>query len=453
MADTRKVPQTEWDSHKAVIFELYQKKTLAEMMILMESTYRFYASKAQYIRQLKKWGVEKYSTNEKWKSAAEQVQKRKLEGKETEILINGTPVPWKKLKKEMARYAAAQAKVAEESAGPSAGVIARTPPREEIYTPSIEMADMPWFQFQDLADSLFAVPRFAIQAGFDQFGAINFTYTSAEWDLSMGLVNDFNIDPLLALTFHQDSLGSHYSYSAHQQLLLAQLLDQADRRAQKHPGECLDESIDPDNVEYSSRISRSLREIAIERHNENPEQHVKKLPAAVGEEALFQLLRFAAYLSSNNLLSDTKTDNILAWVAMNGKFQDLEPLLNKRLPTAEIFASNLLVSAVRLNKEDFVRALLMKGTDPNGLAGSEVKKTALFVAVEQENIFLVQMLLDFKADPNVCNHSGHSYCSLLGRAISGEEGGTVIAKMLIAAGADVNAPVDNAYQGGRQFAA
>ena len=62
-------------------------------------------SKAQYVRKLKQWRLEKNSTKDKWEFAAGQVQKRRLEGKETEVIINGRPVPAKKLKKEMARYA------------------------------------------------------------------------------------------------------------------------------------------------------------------------------------------------------------------------------------------------------------------------------------------------------------------------------------------------------------
>lgn len=71
--------------------------------------------KAQYVRKLNQWHMEKNSTNEKWKFAASQIEKRKLEGKETEILINGTLVPSKKLKKEMARYAGDKSATLEES--------------------------------------------------------------------------------------------------------------------------------------------------------------------------------------------------------------------------------------------------------------------------------------------------------------------------------------------------
>ncbi|KAF4449296.1 ankyrin, partial [Fusarium albosuccineum] len=441
MADTRRVSQNEWNLHKAVISEHYQNKTLAELMTLMEDRYKFRASKAQYIRQLKKWGIEKYSTNDKWKVAAEQVQKRKLQGKETEILINGKPVPSKKLKKELTRYTAAQAKVVDGS-NSSTGVVARTPPEELAHIPTIEIVDMPWFQFQDLIDS--SLLNSIIHPDFNQFDGSGFLLGSTGWDVSMGLVNDFNTEPLVTLPLNENSLGSDAGLSSHQQLLPTQSLDRANREARKLLGECLDEFIDPDSGEYSSRILCSLREITIERQGEDSAHHVSELSTAAGDKALFQLLRYTSYLSSNNLLSDEKTDNVLKWIIDNGKLQDLEPLLDKKLLTAEIFASNLLVRAARLGIENVVRALLANGVNPDGLAGMEVKRTALSVAAEQGNVALVRMLLDFQADPNVCDHSRFSSVRpALEIAISSKGSGTKIAEMLVAAGADVNAEADD----------
>jgi hypothetical protein len=61
-------------------------------------------SKAQYIRQFKKWGFAKYSTEEKWQFIAQRVQKRELEGKESETYINGNLMSRKKLQKEISRH-------------------------------------------------------------------------------------------------------------------------------------------------------------------------------------------------------------------------------------------------------------------------------------------------------------------------------------------------------------
>jgi len=61
-------------------------------------------SKAQYVRQLKKWGFSKSLSEQSWKNIDGRIRKRELEGKESEIYINGTLIPSKKLKKEISRH-------------------------------------------------------------------------------------------------------------------------------------------------------------------------------------------------------------------------------------------------------------------------------------------------------------------------------------------------------------
>ena len=61
-------------------------------------------SKAQYIRQFKKWGFVKNSTGEQWKIIAREVHKRKARGKATEVVINNTAISDQKLRKEISRY-------------------------------------------------------------------------------------------------------------------------------------------------------------------------------------------------------------------------------------------------------------------------------------------------------------------------------------------------------------
>jgi hypothetical protein len=48
--------------------------------------------------------MQKNSTREKWKYAADQMRKRQREGKETEVIVNGEVISAKRLKKETTRY-------------------------------------------------------------------------------------------------------------------------------------------------------------------------------------------------------------------------------------------------------------------------------------------------------------------------------------------------------------
>lgn len=122
MAATRTIPQAEWDLYKTRLRSLYDKEPLAKVIQLAESDYGFLArfvisihegwpcsnyhtSKAQYIRQFKKWGFEKNLKSEQWKGIAGMVRKRKSQGKDSQVSIKNRQIPHKKLCKEMSRYA------------------------------------------------------------------------------------------------------------------------------------------------------------------------------------------------------------------------------------------------------------------------------------------------------------------------------------------------------------
>jgi ankyrin repeat protein len=268
------------------------------------------------------------------------------------------------------------------------------------------------------------------------------TYNPIEWEHSMGFFGDLGTEPFPSISNNELDLllGWDPSSANDEQAQASSLLDPSCREARGLLGECLGESIDPDNPDYSSRISSSLEEITIDRHDGDLVHHVKRLSTASGQEAVFQLLRYTVYLSSNNLLSDTKTDKLLRWVIDSGHLWTLESLLGSTLPTTKIFASNLLVSAARLGEVNLVKALLAKGFDPNTLAGTPEKKTPLEVAADQGSVSLVKVLLDAKASPNVHHQNSHpAFKTALHSAISGRHKNSVIARMLIDGGADVNA--------------
>ena len=53
---------------------------------------------------MKTWDFRKNLTKDEWKTIVPKVKKRKGDGKETEVTLNGVPVAAKKLKKEMQHY-------------------------------------------------------------------------------------------------------------------------------------------------------------------------------------------------------------------------------------------------------------------------------------------------------------------------------------------------------------
>jgi len=53
---------------------------------------------------LNKWGFRKNSTKEDWEFIAHRMKRRKLQGKQSEVYINGSLASIRKVKKEISRY-------------------------------------------------------------------------------------------------------------------------------------------------------------------------------------------------------------------------------------------------------------------------------------------------------------------------------------------------------------
>lgn len=60
----------------------------------------FADSKAQYERQFKKWGFRKNQKGPKWKDAHRRIAKRKRDGKDSIVYIDGVLIPRKRIQKE-----------------------------------------------------------------------------------------------------------------------------------------------------------------------------------------------------------------------------------------------------------------------------------------------------------------------------------------------------------------
>ncbi|EEP81496.1 predicted protein [Uncinocarpus reesii 1704] len=93
---------TDWERYKAEITQLYLRegkkgKPLHVVKAHMERNNQYYA-------QFKKWNIKKRRTGDDWKFVFGRVQKRKLEGLESDVYMDGSLVPEKKLRKEIARH-------------------------------------------------------------------------------------------------------------------------------------------------------------------------------------------------------------------------------------------------------------------------------------------------------------------------------------------------------------
>jgi ankyrin repeat protein len=152
-------------------------------------------------------------------------------------------------------------------------------------------------------------------------------------------------------------------------------------------------------------------------------------------DASLQLLRYAVFLSSNNLLFDSQIDKLLKWMINTDQSFLIERLIKIKTPTVEIL-SHLLISATRLQEIDMVLAVLAHGIDVNIPAGHGRKTTALYQATVKEDLHLVRLLLNAGANPNLSTAYSQSESPL--QAFVRSKKNHELVQMLLDAGGDAN---------------
>ncbi len=168
-------------------------------------------------------------------------------------------------------------------------------------------------------------------------------------------------------------------------------------------GEILNNSLEPDSPDYNEKLALLLRDVTVERRKGDLDHHVKQLSQTSETEQPFHLLRYAAYLSSNNLLHALRTDKLLCWILDSGNFWVIEALLALSTPTTSTFASALLNSAVRLGESNVARQLLQNDVDPNFSTGHDKDYwiSTLDEAVRARNTALVRLLVQKGAEVRI----------------------------------------------------
>ncbi|RTE84046.1 hypothetical protein BHE90_001465 [Fusarium euwallaceae] len=377
MPRARKIPRSEWERNKQSICALFidRDKSHEELVLSMAEEHGFHASKAQYVRQLGEWNIKKYSTKKDWKHADALVRKRKIDGKETEILMNGKLISAKKLKKELGRYGWQQTYDQSFTEDAPGGVIARTPPSS--MPTSIRVRALPWFQFRDELHLLAfrnspaaleqGLPRHSLSASGTQVTLVPF-------------VNEVLITrPLAKTTSDAVSLMQ-------EQIPAMPELDPATQVVHRDP--------DPWSL----------------------------------------ALQWAVYRCTNNLLRPNQVDQLLRFASATGNLAVLKGICRMRGPTTMALLSRLLPSAVRLRDSALAEFFLHQGADPEARDGTYWDWTSLQIAAEDHNGDIVQLLLEHGADPNHVTNLNQTPLQLALR----KPGELSLVKALVQAGGDLD---------------
>ncbi|KAI0156908.1 ankyrin repeat-containing domain protein [Xylariaceae sp. FL1272] len=142
----------EWEQFKPIIVNLYliEGLPLLEVARRMREDSGFSKSKSQYEHKLKQWHIRKNSSKEVWQYVCYQMNLRL--GRATRVLFHGLPLPERKLRKEMSRYAPLPSlcdsgQTVRRPATPEDLMISiRTPSAVSLASPWPD--NLPWFHFK-----------------------------------------------------------------------------------------------------------------------------------------------------------------------------------------------------------------------------------------------------------------------------------------------------------------
>jgi ankyrin repeat protein len=131
----------------------------------------------------------------------------------------------------------------------------------------------------------------------------------------------------------------------------------------------------------------------LERHDGELIDDFERLLGTSSRDTSLQVIKFALYLSSNNMLEEKQVDNLLSWMVKNGHrvMSIFRELLSYKLPTVEACVHAIFRRAVQVRNVTVVKAIIESDFDV-----SMVTKSAdeLFIkAIEAEDLELIQLLL------------------------------------------------------------
>jgi ankyrin repeat protein len=187
-----------------------------------------------------------------------------------------------------------------------------------------------------------------------------------------------------------------------------------------------------------------LEPIAIEFTSGDLSYSARQMFESPPSEALLHFFRLCVYLSSNNMMPSYMAVKLIRWIAKNNFRWQLKDMFKSKTTTVEIFASNLLITAVRIEDIQTAEILIDGGADLEVTTSDfifwEPQLSALQVAILVQNMSLVQMLLKAGADPN---HATGGRTPLNEACYASSESLDLV-QLLLDAGADVNPLQDSA---------
>ncbi|GKZ36279.1 hypothetical protein AbraIFM66950_007280 [Aspergillus brasiliensis] len=362
----------QWDLYRSEIerLYLYENRSLEDVMSYMETQHSWRKSKASYTRQLKKWGFRKHSESRDDEWISKRVAKRKRDGKESEVFIDGLQLHPNKIAK--AKYGKGFVSTVSQYA-PSP----KTPEGYLVTTPQTTGMclswdrSLPWLRFESFLDPP------TEQAPYSPSSSL-FVDSSRPGNVIKGASFE--------LMQHLSSIVPWTNL--------------------KHLG----------NTYSGSRASAALSILMPEMEQGQLDRLATNLSTL--KSGFRDHLSVVLYLISNNLAfqdsgmffeeQKERDARLILGLLKDSGWGDLDhlrTLLSTREPTAEAIAEKVFESALWIRDIEIVEKMLRSGMNPDGLIEALTKEvedicflTPLQFAAEQGSPRLIDLLIKYGAD-------------------------------------------------------
>jgi len=194
-------------------------------------------------------------------------------------------------------------------------------------------------------------------------------------------------------------------------------------------------------TEMQENITRQFQHAIIESHNGETESRIAKLLGTSDNDAMQEFLTFVVQLGSNCKLTGAQTAEAENWIS-NQTQLCLEGLIELQDQAVQACLETLLnYSNGRLNEKVF-NALLI--ADRNRRLYRGRRSHLLYAAIEMDLIDAVTRLVNEGIDVNTENQNFREWRRYpISNTLLGAASSVGVARILIRAGADVDAPVDD----------
>ena len=194
-------------------------------------------------------------------------------------------------------------------------------------------------------------------------------------------------------------------------------------------------------TEMQENITRQFQHAIIESHNGETESRIAKLLGTSDTDAMQEFLTFVVQLGSNHNLTWAQTAEIEVWIS-NQTQQCLERLIELQDQAAQACLETLLdYSSLVCNKKAF-NALL--SADRNRRLYRGRRSHLLLAAIRMDLIDAVTRLVNEGIDVNSVVQISRKWSqTTISNTLLGAASSVRVARILIRAGADVDAPIDD----------